>query len=118
MTTPAATRSTASQIAQAVSSSRAPDTRAPSTSTSPAPSQAGDRMDDVGIHPSPCLKAANEAAGSDDPVAPEHLELRAAVAQQLSVDLRVVLAEERRARELGGRVRQAHGIRGHRVGAA
>src|SRR2546425_1139846 len=55
---------------------------------------------------------------SDDPLAAEGVELGGTVAEQPAVHLGVVLAEQRRPHHLGGRVRQAHRVRGHRVRAA
>src|SRR5262245_31036546 len=51
----------------------------------------------------------------DDAVAPERFHLRFAVAEQLAVDLRVVLAEKRGALDVRGGIRQAHGVGRHGV---
>src|SRR5262249_26497145 len=53
----------------------------------------------------------------DDAVAPERLDVRLTVAEQLAVDLRVVLAEERGAHDVRGGIRQAHGVGRHGVRA-
>src|SRR5215467_10458311 len=53
----------------------------------------------------------------NDAVAPERLYLRVAVAEQLAVDLRVVLAEKRGAHHVRGGIGQPHGVGGHGIRA-
>src|SRR5688572_754617 len=55
---------------------------------------------------------------SDHTVALERVELGLAEAEQLAVDFGVVLAQQRGTHHLRRRVRQLHGVAGHRVRAA
>src|SRR5215831_20495989 len=54
----------------------------------------------------------------NDAVAAKRLHLRVAVAEQLAVDLCVVLAEERGAHHVGGGIGQTHGVGRHGIRAA